>query len=53
VRELGCVLQYPRILFTLRVVAVGRVGGAQRTPAAGLRPRPTGEKSFLFNLLLD
>jgi hypothetical protein len=37
------VLQYPRVLFTLRVVAVARVGGEQGTPAVGLRPRPARE----------
>jgi hypothetical protein len=47
------VLQYPRVLFTPRVVAAARVGGAQGTPAAGLRPRPTREKLFPSNLLLD
>jgi hypothetical protein len=52
-------LQYPRcysipwVLFTPRVVAAARVGGAQGTPAAGLRPRPAREKSFPSNLLLD
>jgi hypothetical protein len=47
------VLQYPRVLFTPRVVAAARVGGAQGTPAAGLRPRPAREKGFPSNLLLD
>jgi hypothetical protein len=47
------VLQYPRVLFTPRIVAVARVGGAQGTPAAGLCPWPTREKGFLSNLLLD
>jgi hypothetical protein len=47
------VLQYPRVLFTPRVVAVARVGGAQGTPAAGLSPRPAREKGFPSNLLLD
>jgi hypothetical protein len=48
------VLQYlRRVLFTPRVVAAARVGGAQRTPAAGLRPRPAREKGFRSNLLLD
>jgi hypothetical protein len=46
-------LQYPRVLFTSRVVAAARVGGTQGTPAAGLRPRPAREKSFPSNLLLD
>jgi hypothetical protein len=46
-------LQYPRVLFTIRIVAAARVGGAQGTPAAGLRPRPTREKGFPSNLLLD
>jgi hypothetical protein len=46
------VLQYPRILFTPKVVAAARVGGVQGTPAAGLRPRPAREKSFPSNLLL-
>jgi hypothetical protein len=45
-------IQYPRVLFIPRVVAAARVGGAQGTPAAGLRPRPAIEKSFPFNLLL-
>jgi hypothetical protein len=51
-RELGlgatvpAVLQYPRKLFTPRIVATARVGRAQGTPAAGLRPRPTREKGF-------
>jgi hypothetical protein len=47
------VLQYPRVLFTSRVVATARVGGAQGTPAAGLLPRPAREKGFPSNLLLD
>jgi hypothetical protein len=47
------VLQVPRVLFTPRVVAVARVGGAQGTPAAGLRPRPAREKGFPSNLLFD
>jgi hypothetical protein len=48
------VLQYPRprVLFTPRIVAVARVGGAQGTSAAGLRPRPAREKGFRSNLLL-
>jgi hypothetical protein len=45
-------LQYPRVLFTPRVVAAARVGGAQGTPAAGLRPRPAREKGFPSSLLL-
>jgi hypothetical protein len=50
-------LQYPHatvtaILFTPRVVAAARVGGAQGTPAAGLRPRPAREKGFSSDLLL-
>jgi hypothetical protein len=32
------VLQYPRVLFTSRVVATARVAGSQGTLAAGLRP---------------
>jgi hypothetical protein len=47
------VLQCPRVLFTSRVVATARVGGAQGTPAAGLRPWPAREKGFPSNLLLD
>jgi hypothetical protein len=47
------VLQYPRVLFTPRVVAAARVGGAQGTPAVGLRPRPAREEGFPPNLLLD
>jgi hypothetical protein len=47
------VLQYPQVLFTPRFVAAARVGGAQGTPAAGLRPRPAREKGFSSNLLLD
>jgi hypothetical protein len=47
------VLQYPRVLFTPRIVAAARAGGAQGTPTAGLRPRPTREKGFPSNLLLD
>jgi hypothetical protein len=47
------VLQYERVLFTPRVVAVDRVGGAQGMPAAGLRQRPTREKGFPSNVLLD
>jgi hypothetical protein len=47
------VLQYPRVLFTPRVVAAARVGGAQGTPTAGLRPQPAREKGFPSNLLLD
>jgi hypothetical protein len=43
----------PRVLFTPRVVAAARVGGAQGTPAAGLLPRPAREKGFPSNLLLD
>jgi hypothetical protein len=35
------------------VVAAARVGGAQGTPAAWLRPRPAREKGFTSNLLLD
>jgi hypothetical protein len=35
------------------VVAATRVGGAQGTPAAGLRPRPAREKGFPSNLLLN
>jgi hypothetical protein len=42
-----------RVLFTPGVVVAARVGGAQRTPAAGLRPRPAREKGFPSNLLLD
>jgi hypothetical protein len=42
-----------RVLFTPRVVAAARVGGAQGTPAAELRPRLTREKGFPSNLLLD
>jgi hypothetical protein len=38
---------------TPRVVAAARVGGAQGTPAVGLRPRPAREKGFPSNLLLD
>jgi hypothetical protein len=49
----SAVLQYPRVLFTPRVVAAARVGGAQRTPLAGLRPQPAREKGFPSNLLLD
>jgi hypothetical protein len=45
------VLQYPRVLFTPRVVAAARVGGAQGTPAAGLRPRLARDKSFPSNSL--
>jgi hypothetical protein len=45
-------LQYPRVLFTPKVVAATRVGGAQGTSAAGLRPRPAREKGFPSNLLL-
>jgi hypothetical protein len=30
-----------------------RVAGSRGTPAAGLRPRPTREKGFPSNLLLD
>jgi hypothetical protein len=47
------VLQYPRVLFTPKIVAAARVGGAQGTPAAGLHPRPAREKGFPSNLLLD
>jgi hypothetical protein len=43
----------PRVLFMPRVVAAVRVGGAQGTPAAGLRPRPAREKGFPSHLLLD
>jgi hypothetical protein len=46
-------LQYPRVLFTHKVVAAARVGGAQGTPTARLCPRPTREKGFPSNLLLD
>jgi hypothetical protein len=46
-------LQYLRVLFMIRIVAAARVGGAQGTPAAGLRPRPAREKGFPSNLLLD
>jgi hypothetical protein len=46
------VLQYPRVLFTPRVVAAARVGGAQGTPAAGLCPQPTRENGFPY-LLID
>jgi hypothetical protein len=42
------VLQCPRVLFMSRVVAVARVGGAQGTPAAGLRLRLAREKGFSF-----
>jgi hypothetical protein len=42
-----------RVLFTPRVVAAARVGGALGTPAAGLRPRPAKEKGFPSNHLLD
>jgi hypothetical protein len=42
------VLQYPWVLFTPRFVAAASVGGAQGTPAAGLRPRPAREKGFPF-----
>jgi hypothetical protein len=47
------VLQYPQVLFTASVVVAARVGGAQGTPAAGLRPRPTREKGFSSNILFD
>jgi hypothetical protein len=47
------VLQCPRVLFTLGVVAAARVGGMQGKPVAGLRPRPAREKGFPSNLLLD
>jgi hypothetical protein len=53
VENQGWKLQYPRVLFTPRVVAAARVGGAQGTPVAGLRPRPTREKGFPSSLLLD
>jgi hypothetical protein len=43
----------PRVLFTPRVVAADRVGGALGTPAARLRPRSSREKGFPSNLLLD
>jgi hypothetical protein len=43
----------PRVLFTPGVVAAATVGGAQGTPATGLRPQPAREKSFLSNLVLD
>jgi hypothetical protein len=46
-------LQYTRVLFTIRIVAAARVGGAQGTLAAGLRPRPAREKGFPSNLLLS
>jgi hypothetical protein len=42
------VLQYPRVLFTPRVVAVARVGGPQGTPAAGLRPRRQERRVFIL-----
>jgi hypothetical protein len=45
-------LQYPRVLFTIRIVAAARVGGAQGTRAAGLRLQPVREKGFPSNLLL-
>jgi hypothetical protein len=51
--ESGLEVQYPQVLFTPRVVAAARVGGAQGTPVAGLRPRPAREKGFPSNLLLD
>jgi hypothetical protein len=41
------------VLFTPRVVAAARIGGAQGTPTAGLRPRPARENDFPSNLLLD
>jgi hypothetical protein len=47
------VRQYPRVLFMCRIVAAARVGGAQGTPAAGLRPQPAREKGFTSNFLLD
>jgi hypothetical protein len=47
------VLQYLRVLFTPRIVAASRVGGAQGTPATGLRPRSARGKDFPSNLLLD
>jgi hypothetical protein len=47
------VLQYPHVLFTPRIVAAARVGGAQGTPVVRLRPRPAREKGFPSNLLLD
>jgi hypothetical protein len=43
----------PQVLFTPWVVVAARVGGAQGTPIAGLRPRVTREKVFPSNLLLD
>jgi hypothetical protein len=46
------VQQYPQVLFMPKVVAAARVGGAQGTPAAGLRPRPAREKGSPSNLLL-
>jgi hypothetical protein len=42
-----------QVLFTPRVVVAARVGGAQGTPAMGLRPRPTREKGFPSNILID
>jgi hypothetical protein len=47
------VLQYPRDLFTPRIVAAAGVGGAQGTLVAGLSPRPAREKGFPSNLLID
>jgi hypothetical protein len=41
-----------QLLFTHRIVAAARVGGAQGTPAAGLRPRPARKKVFSSNILL-
>jgi hypothetical protein len=53
-------LQYPWCYNTCGYCSPGegckraaRVGGAQGTPAAGLRPWPAREKGFPSNLFLD
>jgi hypothetical protein len=42
------VLQYRRVLFTPRVVAAARVGGAQGTPAGGLAHDRQERRVFLL-----
>jgi hypothetical protein len=44
-----------RVLFTWRRLREGQLGllGREETPAAGLRSRPTREKGFPSNLLIN
>jgi hypothetical protein len=47
------VLQYPRVLFTPRVVAAARVWRGEGNAGRGASPRTGKREGFSFNLLLD